>query len=144
MKMPIKGRISVKAHPRDPSCKGSINKKTGLFSYKFYCRGDAVAQIRSLCEICSSVYTEMGVVCCDLAHLVLWADREPQSKSVLTILMKRFVWADVCLPARSFLSQTQNDILMFDLHGKRRWMLRKQFQQTLWSKLFSFQFSGLL
>lgn len=71
MKMPIKGRISVKAYPRDPSCEGSINKKTGLFSYKFYCRRDAVVQIRSLCEIGSSVYTEMGVVCCDLAHPVL-------------------------------------------------------------------------
>lgn len=71
MKMPIKGRISVKAHPRDPSCEGSINKKPDLLSYKFYCRGDAAVQIRSLCEICSSEYTELGVVCCDLAHPVL-------------------------------------------------------------------------
>lgn len=67
MKMPIKGGTSIKVHPRDSSCKGSLNKKTDLFSNTFHCSTDAIVQIRSLCEIRNSVSTEMGVVCCELA-----------------------------------------------------------------------------
>lgn len=79
--MYIKGGSSIRIHPRDSSCKGSLNKKAYLFSNKFHHSADAIVQTRSLCEISNSASTEMGVVCCDLALPVLWADRgSPRAK----------------------------------------------------------------
>lgn len=75
MKIPTEGGISIKVYARVSSCKGSLNKNTDLLSNKLYASADATKQIKSLHEIQTSVYKEMGVVFYDLALLVVWADR---------------------------------------------------------------------
>lgn len=50
-------------------CEASINKKTDLLRYNVYCSADARVRVRSLCEVCNNVYTEIGVVCCGLIYL---------------------------------------------------------------------------